>query len=36
LTALAEVARLELGDTDRPGHEQRPAGRVANPVPLTK
>jgi arylsulfatase A len=36
LTALAEVARLDLGDADRPGRAQRPAGHVANPVPLTK
>jgi len=36
LTALAEVARLKFGDTNRPGREQRPAGHVANPVPLTK
>jgi arylsulfatase A-like enzyme len=36
LTALSEVARLELGDTDHPGRDQRPSGRVTNPVPLTK
>ena len=34
LTALADAARLELGDKDRPGRGQRPAGYVANPTPL--
>ena len=33
LSALAEKARLDLGDVDRPGAGQRPAGRVANPTP---
>ena len=33
LTALAEKAREDLGDVDRPGKGQRPAGRVANPAP---
>src|SRR5262245_42443090 len=36
LTALAEAARRELGDVNRPGSGQRPAGHVANPVPLTR
>jgi len=34
LTALAEVARRELGDTNHPGRGQRPAGFSANPLPL--
>jgi hypothetical protein len=34
LTALADVARMELGDTNRPGIGQRPAGHIANPKPL--
>jgi arylsulfatase A-like enzyme len=34
LTALAESARRELGDTDRAGTGQRPAGHVDNPRPL--
>jgi hypothetical protein len=34
LLALAERAREELGDTDRPGRGQRPAGHVDNPQPL--
>ncbi len=33
LTALAEKARVELGDVGRPGKGQRPVGRVANPTP---
>jgi arylsulfatase A-like enzyme len=33
LTALAEAARTDLGDGARPGTNQRPAGRVARPVP---
>ena len=33
LTALAERAREELGDTGRPGRGQRPAGRSENPTP---
>jgi arylsulfatase A-like enzyme len=36
LTALADVARRELGDANRPGSGQRPAGHVANPAPLTR
>jgi hypothetical protein len=36
LTALAEAARRELGDTNRPGRGQRPAGHAANPMPLVK
>jgi arylsulfatase A-like enzyme len=36
LTALAGAARLELGDTNRPGRGQRPAGHAANPLPLVK
>jgi len=36
LTTLAEKAREDLGDTDRPGRNQRPAGLVANPKPLLK
>jgi hypothetical protein len=34
LLALAEKAREDLGDTDRPGKNQRPAGFVENPKPL--
>lgn len=34
LLALAEEAREDLGDTDRPGKNQRPAGFVENPKPL--
>lgn len=34
LTALVERARSELGDVNRPGSGQRPAGHVANPQPL--
>jgi arylsulfatase A-like enzyme len=36
LTALAEKARGELGDLNRTGRGQRPAGHVASPVPLMK
>jgi len=36
LTALAEKARADLGDGKKPGKNQRPAGRVKNPVPLTQ
>jgi arylsulfatase A-like enzyme len=36
LTALAERARRELGDVDRPGSGQRPAGSVASPQPLVR
>ena len=36
LIALADRARRELGDMDRPGEAQRPAGRVENPRPLTQ
>ncbi len=35
LTALAEKARADLGDVDRPGRGQRPSGRVENPAPRT-
>ena len=34
LERAAEAARVELGDTDRPGRGQRPAGWVADPRPL--
>jgi arylsulfatase A len=34
LTAMAERARRELGDGDRPGSGQRPAGSVSSPQPL--
>ncbi len=34
LLALAEKARDDLGDTGRPGKNQRPAGFVEKPVPL--
>jgi arylsulfatase A len=33
LTRLAEKAREDLGDVDRPGKNQRPAGFVAHPAP---
>lgn len=33
LMALAEEARKNLGDVNRPGKGQRPAGRIANPTP---
>ncbi|MBI4889112.1 MAG: sulfatase [Acidobacteria bacterium] len=33
LTALAQKAREDLGDVDRPGKGQRPVGRVENPTP---
>jgi arylsulfatase A-like enzyme len=33
LTKLADSARTELGDLDRPGRGQRPAGWVADPQP---
>jgi arylsulfatase A-like enzyme len=33
LLALAEQAREDLGDIDRPGRNQRPAGFVTNPTP---
>lgn len=33
LTALAEKARQDLGDVDRRGRGERPAGRVENPTP---
>jgi arylsulfatase A-like enzyme len=33
LLALAESARADLGDIDRPGRNQRHAGRVHNPTP---
>ena len=34
LTILAEAARQELGDVNKPGRGQRPAGHVATPQPL--
>ena len=34
LLALAERTRAEIGDVDRPGRGQRPAGWVKNPEPL--
>ncbi|MHC4158913.1 MAG: sulfatase family protein [Planctomycetota bacterium] len=34
LLALAEKAREDLGDVDRQGKGQRPAGWVENPIPL--
>ena len=34
LLALAEKAREELGDGNRPGKGQRPAGHVPNPKPI--
>jgi hypothetical protein len=33
LTALADRAREDLGDLNRPGKNQRPAGHVDNPKP---
>jgi arylsulfatase A-like enzyme len=33
LSELAELARRDLGDAGRPGRNQRPCGRVANPTP---
>lgn len=33
LTALADDARGDLGDVDRPGKGQRPVGRFGNPTP---
>ena len=36
LAALAEKARAELGDLDRPGSGQRPAGRLEGPRPQVK
>ncbi|WP_152051645.1 sulfatase family protein [Tautonia marina] len=36
LSALAETAHQDLGDTDRPGANQRPAGQVDTPVPLIR
>jgi arylsulfatase A len=36
LSAFAETARDGLGDGDRPGRNQRPAGRVQDPVPLMR
>lgn len=33
LMALAEVARQDLGDQDRPGKNQRPPAKVENPQP---
>ncbi len=35
LGTLAEKARIDLGDTGRPGANQRPAGMVVTPKPLT-
>jgi hypothetical protein len=32
LLSLAEKAREDLGDVDRPGSNQRPAGFVADPT----
>jgi hypothetical protein len=32
---LAEAAREDLGDLDRDGKNQRPAGWVENPTPRT-
>jgi arylsulfatase A len=34
LTALAAMARKELGDTNLRGLGQRPAGYIAHPLPL--
>ena len=34
LTKLADTTRQELGDVNKPGRGQRPAGHVANPQPL--
>ncbi|WP_169976226.1 sulfatase family protein [Tautonia rosea] len=36
LLALADEARTDLGDGDRPGVNQRPTGRVDSPKPLTR
>ncbi len=36
LTALAHAARQEIGDRNRPGAGQRPAGHQPNPAPLIK
>ena len=36
LEQLAEQGRAELGDVDRPGAGQRPAGRYENPTPRVK
>jgi arylsulfatase A-like enzyme len=36
LLALADRLRAELGDGDRPGRGQRPAGQVEHPRPLTQ
>jgi arylsulfatase A len=36
LLALAEKAREDLGDGDKPGKNQRPAGWVENPRPLVQ
>jgi len=33
LTAMAEAARVDIGDWDREGARQRPAGWVDNPTP---
>jgi arylsulfatase A len=33
LLALAELARRDIGDGDRPGEQQRPSGRVDSPQP---
>ncbi|MBM3787882.1 MAG: sulfatase [Acidobacteria bacterium] len=33
LTRLAEIARRDLGDRNRPGTGQRPSGRVQHPTP---
>ena len=33
LLALAEKARGDLGDVNRPGRNQRPAGTIDNPTP---
>ena len=35
LTELAEKARADLGDEDRAGKNQRPAGHEPKPAPLT-
>ena len=34
LMALAEKGREDLGDMNRPGANQRKAGKIDNPVPL--
>jgi hypothetical protein len=34
LLSLAENLRAEIGDVDRPGKGQRPAGQVDDPKPL--